>query len=143
MFVTNTYPSSDDRHHKTFLDDTLLPLRDKTINARFWTRRHHPGNQVDRVRRHSEARPILSANTPGRTSNNSSYFLVSLPGVRPKRKPTSHCQVSDVPSHVDTMKFADKIDPFDPASERVETQLKFRCLVHTIALRSPATADVR
>ena len=45
----------------------------------------------------------------------------------------------DVSSHADTMKFAEKIDPFDPTGDRTDTQLKFRRYVHTIALRSPKT----
>ena len=49
----------------------------------------------------------------------------------------------DVPSHADTIKFPDKIDPFDPTSGRIETQLKWRRFVHTAALRSPATEDIR
>ena len=49
----------------------------------------------------------------------------------------------DVPSHLDTMKFADKIDPFDPTSDRIETQPKWRRFVHTVALRSPATGNIR
>ena len=49
----------------------------------------------------------------------------------------------DVPSHADTMKFADKIDPFDPTSNRVDTQLMFRRYVQAVALRSPATKDIR
>ena len=48
-----------------------------------------------------------------------------------------------VPSHCDIIKFADKIDPFDPTGDRTEMQLKFRRYVHTIALRSPETAGVR
>ena len=49
----------------------------------------------------------------------------------------------DVPSYADTMNFADKIDPFDPTSDRTETQLEFRRFVHTAALRSPVTTDIR
>ena len=50
---------------------------------------------------------------------------------------------TDVLSHADTMKFADKIDPFDPTGNRTETQLKFRRYVHTMALRSSTTTDIR
>ena len=49
----------------------------------------------------------------------------------------------DVPSHPDTMKFADKIDPFDPTNNRIDTQLMFRRYVQAIALRSPVTKDIR
>ena len=49
----------------------------------------------------------------------------------------------DLPSHTDTIKFADKIEPFNPTSNRVETQLKFRRYVHTIALRSQKTRAIR
>ena len=40
----------------------------------------------------------------------------------------------DVPSHADTVKFVDKTGPFDPASDRVETQPKFRRFVYTATL---------
>ena len=50
---------------------------------------------------------------------------------------------ADVASHADTMKFADKIDPVDPTSDRIETQPRFRRFVHNAALRSPATVDIR
>ena len=49
----------------------------------------------------------------------------------------------DVPSHAGTMKFADKIDPFDPTGDHTKTQLKFWRYVHTTALRSPKTAGMR
>ena len=51
--------------------------------------------------------------------------------------------LAGVPSHADTMKFTDKIDPFDPTGGRTETQLKSRRYVHTIAFRSPTAADIR
>ena len=41
------------------------------------------------------------------------------------------------------MKFADKIDLFDPTSNRVDSQLLFRRYVQAVALRSPATKDIR
>ena len=40
----------------------------------------------------------------------------------------------DVPSHAGTVKFVDKTGPFDPASDRVETQPKFRRFVYTATL---------
>ena len=51
--------------------------------------------------------------------------------------------LTDVSSHTNTIKFADKIDPFDPTGGRTETQLKSRRYVHTIAFRSPTAADIR
>ena len=50
---------------------------------------------------------------------------------------------TDVSSHANTMKLANNIDPFDPTGGRTEMQLKFRRYVHTIALRSPTTVDIR
>ena len=49
----------------------------------------------------------------------------------------------DVPSHADTMKFADKIDSFDPTSDRAENQLQFRRYANAIVPRSPGTKAIR
>ena len=49
----------------------------------------------------------------------------------------------DLPSHADTMKFTEKIEPFDPTGERITMQLKWRRYVSSVALRSPAILDIR
>ena len=49
----------------------------------------------------------------------------------------------DVPSHADTIKLADKIDPFDPTGNRLDDQLSFRRWVSAITLRAPVASDIK
>ena len=65
--VTETDAQSKDRHHKTLLDGMFLHRRrNETINTRFWAKRSHLRDQVDRAHRDSETRPTLSAGTLNR-----------------------------------------------------------------------------
>ena len=140
--MAKTDPSSEDRHHKTLLGDTLLPLRDKTISARFRMR------GALSPRSSGSSPPPLEGQTDSEREHAGSdqQQLVVLPRFvagDAAEEMTDEPLPPDVLLHANTMKFADKIDLFDPMSDRVETQLKFRRFVHTIALRSPTTADIR
>ena len=49
----------------------------------------------------------------------------------------------DVPSHAETMKFTDKIEPSESTGERAATQLLLRRYTTNIVFRSPVMASIR